>query len=374
MPHNLSTVRQEQPRVHAALGLIMRSVRLIAATTPINAVSEHQRLAEAAARGVYLPPAFVYPAPAIAIGEIGGWLSDAAAAVKRAFPSATAALYLARIDELDLEAQIAGVAGKPALGPLAARRFGQVRDLARAERWASEPIDDDDDDRIVTDSNDPRSLLSLMRERVEQLSLDFEVVVHDGLSALAATGERRIYVAPGRRITQRVAQRTTLHETLAHAAPRKRARDLGVPLLTIGTAGGHDDQEGLALWLEHQHHFLSGSRKRELATRHLSVARMRQGADFTEVMRALVESGTPASEAVGLAARVFRGGTATSPGLGRESVYLPAFRRVTAALERDPALRDVLSSGQVSCAAAPSLARQLALIPEGTPWRERLRR
>ncbi len=344
--------------INRALALAAGAVRLIAATTPDNAASERERVTSAVAAGTLVTPTLRYCAPRPELRELGGWLRDIAAAVRTALPADLRDLYLARIDEVDLEARIAIAAGTAALGPLAAARFGPVTDQRIAARWAgATATDDDDEERIATDSGDPRSLLTLMRRRVQELELDFDVVVHASLSALAATGDHHIYVAPGRHVSLRVAQRTTLHETLAHAVPRQRARSAPLALLAIGTAGGHDDQEGLALWLEQRHGFLDAARKRELGARHLSVARMRSGASFVEVTRALLAGGFTPGDAVTITLRVFRGGDGTCAGLGREGVYLPAFRRVRAALKTSPGLLDILSSGQVSCDAAETLAR-----------------
>ena len=168
-----------------------------------------------------------------------------------------------------------------------------------------------------------------MREEVGRLGLPFAVVVQPSLSALAATGERHILVAAGRMTRKEDVERTVMHEIEAHAIPRTRAAQARLAIFQIGTARGIDDQEGLALVLEERGNFLKPRRKRELAARHLAVEAMDGGATFADALSALVkEHGLPAADAVLVAERAFRGGDGTSPGLGRERIYLEAFLRV----------------------------------------------
>jgi pimeloyl-ACP methyl ester carboxylesterase len=117
-----------------------------------------------------------------------------------------------------------------------------------------------------------------------------------------------------------------MHEIEAHAIPRTRAAQARIAIFQIGTARGIDDQEGLALVLEERLGFLTPRRKRELAARHLAVEAMDGGARFTDNVHGLVkEHGLTPREAVLVAERAYRGGDGTSPGLGRERIYLDRF-------------------------------------------------
>jgi hypothetical protein len=177
------------------------------------------------------------------------------------------------------------------------------------------------------------------------------------MASLAATGERHILVAAGRNITRDDVERTVMHEIEAHAIPRHRATQAKLAIFQIGTARGIDDQEGFALVLEERHGFLGPRRKRELAARHLCVEAMDGGANFAEAVSALVkEHAVGPRESVIVAERVYRGGDGTSPGLGRERIYLEAFLRVKHHLERSPTDEAVLTSGQISLDAIPTLA------------------
>jgi hypothetical protein len=196
-----------------------------------------------------------------------------------------------------------------------------------------------------------------MREEVSRLGLPFAVVAQPSLSALAATGERHILIAAGRRVTREDVERTVMHEIEAHAIPRTRAAQARLAIFQIGTAHGIDDQEGLAIVLEERGNYLGPKRKRELAARHLAVEAMDGGARFPENVQALVkEHGLLARDAVLVAERVYRGGDGTTPGLGRERVYLEAFLRVRGHLAKKPTDEGILASGQVSVDAVPVLA------------------
>jgi hypothetical protein len=196
-----------------------------------------------------------------------------------------------------------------------------------------------------------------MEEAVSRLRLPFSVVVQPQLAALAATGDRQIYVAAGRMLTREDVERTVLHEIEAHAIPRGRAAHAKLGIFQVGTARGVDDQEGFALLLEERHGFLKALRKRELGTRHVASVAMVNGADFAEVSRLLHDDyGLDWTRAVVTAERAFRGSNGKTGGLGRERVYLEAFGRVRAHLATKPEDEAVLSAGQVSIEAIPALS------------------
>jgi hypothetical protein len=358
------------------LGALAASIRLLAALTPSNAAEERERLVRELERGERAMPRWTYGPPDPALDEVGGWLRDVGREVKRCLPVALAELYEARVEELDLEARIARSAGHRSLAGLALSRFGVGGGVAaaRAHRWASQKAPRAARSFVLSDDPDPRSLLSRMRARVRQLGLDFDVVVHPALASLAATGERTIYVASRRPVTDAVTERTVLHETLAHALPRTRARSSSLGIFRIGTARGQDDQEGLALWIEHRAGSLTAARKKELGARHVAVHAMRSGADFAQVATSLREAGLGASTAVSVAERAFRGSDGRTPGLGREAVYLSAYGRVRRLLEREPDMLTVLANGQVSTSAATLLASWVLTAPADTRLSPVLRR
>lgn len=365
--------------IDPALRAAWRSISLLAAVTPANASKERARLVACLARGEAPVPSWEYrridvTAARRELARIAARLDDDGAPL--------ASLYAARARELDVEAALAGAAGRPAFSALAAVRFAPFagatasRARALAESWTAARDDEatasarasDGNEAsasvLASDGDDPRSLLARMRAEVGRLRLPFRVAAHEELSSLAATGEAAIFVAAGRPVSDDTARRTVLHEVHGHALPRVRAREAELSLFAMGTARGVDEQEGLALALEQRHGFMTPSRKRELAARHLAVSAMRAGAAFPDVARALVrDHGCSALDAVLVAERAFRGADGRAPGLGREIVYLESFVRVSAHLAERPDDEACLASGQVALDALAVLRPFAAAAP-----------
>jgi hypothetical protein len=324
-----------------------RATRLLGAVTPENAREERERLVAEVEAGRLALPRWRYAR--VDRGAVRRALEASLGRLDRV-PGEVARLYRDRGRELILEATIAEAAGTPAVSSLADALFGpgspDATRLARA--WISLPPASDPASLVSSDTRDPASLASRLAAEVARLGLPFEVVVHPGLTSLAAVGERQIFVAEGRRLSAHDVERTVVHEIAGHAVPRARAASAGLPILVCGTARGTCDQEGLAIVLEARAGLLSEGRRRELAARHLVVDAMRDGAAFPDSVEMALAWGFGPREAVLIAERAFRGGTGSSPGLGRERVYLDAFLRVTARLHAHPEDEVVLSRGQVA--------------------------
>ncbi len=343
----------------------VRTVRLLGSVVPRNAPSERARLVAAFEAGQTATPRWTY-----ARTDHGLLRKALARAAQRLGQEAhpVAQLYAERARELEIEAALASEAGTGVLGALARARFrhaspqaaGEATILAR--KWINEgreagAANAESAEILLSDAPVPGSLLTRMREEVGRLGLPFAVVVQPSLAALAATGERHILVASGRSVTREDVERTVMHEIEAHAIPRTRAPQAKLAIFQIGTARGIDDQEGFALVLEERGGFLTPKRKRELAARHLAVEAMDGGARFDENVLALVkEHGLAPREAVLVAERAYRGGDGSTPGLGRERIYLEAFLRVRDHLAKKPTDEGILTSGQVSLDAISTLA------------------
>ncbi len=342
----------------------VRSVRLLGSVVPRNAAQERARLVEAFESGQVATPRWSY-----ARSDHSALRKALARAAQRleAEGHPVGLLYAARARELEIEAALASEAGTGVLGALARARFrsanpakaGEATILAR--KWINEgragAAETNSGEVIMSDAPVPGSLLTRMREEVGRLTLPFAVVVQPSLAALAATGERHILVAAGRACTRDDVERTVMHEIEAHAIPRTRATQARLAIFQIGTARGIDDQEGFALVLEERGGYLGPKRKRELAARHLAVEAMDGGARFNENVEALVkEHGLGVREAVLVAERAYRGGDGTTPGLGRERIYLEAFIRVGEHLAKRPTDEGILTSGQISVDAIPTIA------------------
>lgn len=338
----------------------VRSVRLLGSVVPRNAPQERARIVAALEAGQAVSPRWSYARTDHTL--LRKALARAAQRLG-AEPHPVAQLYAARARELEIEAALSSEAGTAVLGALARARFRSLSPQAAGEatilarKWIAEGhealahVDPAEAAQPLTPSDAPvpGSLLTRMREEVSRLGLPFAVVVQPSLSALAATGERHILVAAGRMTRPEDVERTVMHEIEAHAIPRTRAAQARLAIFQIGTARGIDDQEGLALVLEERGNFLAPRRKRELAARHLAVEAMDGGATFPDALSALVkEHGLTPAEAVLVAERAFRGGDGTTPGLGRERIYLEAFLRVREHLAKKPTDEGILTSGQVS--------------------------
>jgi hypothetical protein len=338
----------------AALAKAASRVRMIAATTPQNLGAELLRLEATWGRERGGDARFTYAAPGDYYEELIDGLSRAAEALEAR--GTLGEIYAARARELALEARVCASAGTAALREAARRRYAR-RDAfdsaadALAREWLSEEEDPAEYERIASDDQgDPRSLVSEMRRAVGEWRLPLRVLIARDLAPLAATGDGFIQVAAGRAVSLRDIARTVLHEIEGHAVPASRARALPLSIFAVGTALGSDDQEGRALALERRGGFLDAGRRRELALRHVTARAVEEGADFAEAARTLVDLGVNLPSALRIAARVCRGG-----GLAREAVYLPALLRVEAAIEADPDLEVVLSSGRVGVPAADAL-------------------
>lgn len=339
----------------AALGKAASRVRMIAATTPQNLGAELARLEAAWDRERGGGARFEYAAPGD-FNELIDGLGRVAEALEG--KGLLGGIYAARAREIAEEARVCASVGKASMREAARRRYAR-RDAfcdkadALARAWLAGEGDADREqlDRIVSDDErDPRSLVSEMRRAVGTRRLPLRVVIVRDLAPLAATGDGFVQVAAGRSITVRDVARTVLHEIEGHAAPSQRAKALSLSIFAVGTAWGSDDQEGRALALERRAGFLDAGRRRELALRHLAARAVEQGADIAEAARLVVDLGADVPVALRIAARVCRGG-----GLAREAVYMPALLRVEAALEVDPELDDVLSSGRVAVPSADAL-------------------
>ena len=353
----------------------VRSVRLLGSVVPRNAPQERARIISALEAGQPVNPRWTYARTDHTL--LRKTLARAGQSLA-AEPHPFAQLYAARARELEVEAALASEAGTAVLGALARARFRSLSPQAAGEatilarKWMAEGHEDaprgsaaPPEELLPSDAPVPGSLFTRMREEVSRLGLPFAVVVQPSLSALAATGESHILVAAGRMTRHEDVERTVMHEIEAHAIPRTRAAQARLAIFQIGTARGIDDQEGLALVLEERGNYLSPRRKRELAARHLAVEAMDGGATFADALGALVkEHGLTVPDAVLVAERAFRGGDGTTPGLGRERIYLEAFLRVGDHLRKKPTDEGILTSGQVSLDAIPVLG---PLVRKGRP-------
>ncbi len=277
------------------------------------------------------------------------------------------ALYAERALELETEARAAECIATPELRAAARRRYP----LSAAEQQSASACADRLLQRASTrdkrdarthrsdDDADPGSLVSCLRRRVGSLRLPVRVeIVPDLVSTAAATNDGRLWVRARVELTDVEVERLVVHELEGHVLPRLQARSEALGLFAVGTAQGSEDEEGRALVIEERAGLLDAQRGFELALRHRAASSVRDGADFVETARALLDIGAPLAEALQITARASRGG-----GLAREIVYLPAVTRVREAFSAEPELERWLERGRISVPAARCL-QVLGPLPE----------
>ena len=277
-------------------------------------------------------------------------------------------LYADRARELELEARLVEALGTPALGALAAERFPAPRPVhARAcagfvAQALAEPRVAPASLHRSDDYDDPKSLVVQLGARARALGLSIRVDVRRDQMATAATGHGLVCVRPGVALSAPAGERVALHELLAHALPRARAKHAPWGLFSVGTRGAADAEEGRALLIEERSGLFDAERRRALALRHVSALGVRAGAAPTETLRELVSLGAPLEQAAELTLRAHRGG-----GLGRELVYLPAYFELRAALAVEPGLESWLERGRLELATARRFATGELAWPVRTP-------
>lgn len=348
------------------LGLIARGVRLLPALTARNAAAERVRLQAQLERGEYPRPEFEYAPPRRCVENLRflDTLRSAAAYVPGS------ALYLAKLDELELDLTLLGSLGDPRrVRPLSARRFGRGDQLVDV---GAGPIRLVDHARQLLAGRPRRperleipaaaeagapSLCSWVEAVAAAAGLSVTVRVEPNLTAGAATGDRTVFVAD-RRFGRREALRLSVHEVLGHLTAAANGRAQPLRILEWGTAFAFADQEGVALCLEATYGLLDRGRLRSLAGRVVATELMHEGASFGEAASRLYrDHAFGAAEAIAISERAYRGG-----GIARDCGYLLGYLRVSGAVARGETSLDELRSGRIGVAA---LADVRALVAEG---------
>ncbi|MBX3245833.1 MAG: DUF1704 domain-containing protein [Myxococcales bacterium] len=279
-------------------------------------------------------------------------------------------LYLERLDELDLELDVLESFGDPRrTRALARRRWPTGRtEVVLGRRATLRSVADALLEEVRLDAPEPptveaRALAGMVRALAAHAGIAPEVKIEPGLVANAAAGERTVFLAD-RRFGAREARRLAVHEVLGHLVAAANGRAQPLALLSVGTAGAFEDQEGLALTLEEEAGLLDGRRARTFAARVIATDAVHDGADPSELVVLLErDHGFEPEEAIALVERAFRGG-----GLARDASYLFGWVRVRRALTRGATTVDELRWGKVALGALEGLRALLgrgALRPPG---------
>ncbi|MEM9070664.1 MAG: tyrosine/phenylalanine carboxypeptidase domain-containing protein [Myxococcota bacterium] len=350
-----------QLELDARLRRIDAVARLVPAATARNGLAERQRLREALRRDQHLEPCWE-PIKQRVPRSIWRDLREARTLAAEVSPGD---LYLARLDELELELMLLESLGDAKrVRPLAARRYGTgaarvegrlLRETAAT--WLA-TLDAEEPEPRVVPAEGPNSLAELIRRLAAHVGVRVTVHVEPSLVANAACGERTIFLAD-RAFGIRESRRLAVHEVLGHLTAAANGRAQPIAILQVGTAQSLADQEGLALCLEEDADLLDARRRRTFAARVWVSDQVHAGVPFDHTARLLVrEYGFLDDEAIALAERAYRGG-----GVARDAIYLAGYLRVRAALDAGMGV-DELRLGRVSVEASRTLQR-LGVVREG---------
>lgn len=355
----------ERPRVRlrAELDVALRRLhgkaRLLVGSTTHSDPAERHRLRQCVARGEHAKPRWEWRPVAI---ERSVW-RELARARELAEASEAAALYLPRLEELEIELLLLESLGRSKqVRPMAARLFGTGSErlfpdanhsiLDAAHEILSNASLEQEEKTIPAASVDGVNLRDLMLAYGKHVGLHIAVRIDPGLIANAAVGERTVFIAD-RRFGAHEAQRLATHEVYGHLVSGFNGRTQTLGIFSIGTAGSYGDQEGVAIYLEELAGLLDSSRQRTLAGRLLATHAMHAGVSFGDAARVLVSEHDFSPEAaVTLCERAFRAG-----GVARDAVYLTGWLRVRRAVARGETNLAELQLGKVSLSALPELRR-----------------
>jgi hypothetical protein len=362
-----SGVDSKLGRALELLAAAERHVALLSRCVPLNAGEERHRLAQAWQRNESVlaraPRWLLSKAPPL--GDVRRALSRVAREVEG---EALGALYVARADELLLEADLVEARGQPRFRELARLRYPcSPEEGERARAWAESILVSDPAGAPHLASEGEPTLKDAFEARLAALGVMANVVERDNLASAAAVGEGTVFVSRDAPRDPAQIARIVLHELEGHLLPRLRAKSEPCGLLRVAARGAGEDEEGRALLLEQRagcwDEATAGgrARRRELALRHLAAEIVRSGGELADVMHLLLEHGLSVQAAVRLSERVLRGG-----GLAREVAYLPALERVSRAFSGDPLLEKWFERGRVSVEAARLLEAQSKSTTTGT--------
>lgn len=294
------------------------------------------------------------------------------------------ALYVPRLDEMELDLALVGALGDPkAVRPIVRRRYGSgaskvpaawcpigaeergIVSLASVAERILDGVEPSAEPRTIP-ADAPvgrRSLAQMVRLLADRVGLTVTTRIDPRLVANAAAGGQTVFIAP-RFFGEREAQRIAVHEVFGHVVAGANGREQRLRILELGTARSFEDQEGVALWWEEATGLMDGSRLRTLAGRVLAADWMHAGLAFGEVARNMMRHHHfSADESVSLAERAFRGG-----GVARDVGYLWGWLRVRAAIRTR---RHDIGDLQVGKVSVDDLGALRGLITSGQCHRAR---
>lgn len=338
-------------------------ILLLARSHPTNWQALKARLYACSTSGAFAEPVFEFQRPPN-LRPVRAALEHARAVANREGPLG---VHLAqRAGELDEEAHLVEQIGRAGFRTLAARLYaGRHTDTDEradelAANWCELEDEPQSEPRIASDDfSNESSLVNLMRRQMVQCGVTIPLRVDARLAAAATVDRECVWIRSGELLRPKEAARIAVHEIRGHALRRVAVRLPENFFSAAGFALSDEDEEGRAIWLEHEAGLLDATRRMELARRHLAADACHRGASFVDAVTLLSNVGTPIKQALTIALRVWRGG-----GLAREVIYLRAYARVSSALSQSPRLERWLERGRFSLHVASQLALGQLLWPE----------
>ena len=182
----------------------------------------------------------------------------------------------------------------------------------------------------VGDVLDAERFSKALDELALSSGMKVEVVVDDRLSAKVAAGTDRIRVRSGASFRRNEVLGLFVHEVETHSLTAQNGEaQVHLPFLKSGGPRTTRTQEGLAVFAEFHVRALSADRMRRIVRRVRLVSMAEDGADFLDLYRWLVESGSPERDAYFDAQRICRGGVVTGGApFTKDAAYLAGFCEV----------------------------------------------
>ncbi len=207
-------------------------------------------------------------------------------------------------------------------------------------------------------SVDAAEAVATIREVLDTVGLgEWDVVLDDGMVAGMSVNARRtlVRVRAGATFTPSAVRGLIVHEVGTHVYRAANGALQPLAMLTLGTPGYDETEEGIATWHELQV-VDDVQRIRTFALRVLAADEaLRSG--FNAVLTLLLDHGADPELALGIAIRAKRGmhDSSASGSSLKDVIYLRGLRGVDAALAADPSAHDLLMSGKAGVADLPLL-------------------
>ena len=169
-----------------------------------------------------------------------------------------------------------------------------------------------------------------IKKKSESIGLEVDVSVDDDISAKVLAGMTRVRVRAGATFRRLEVEGLFVHEVETHALTAQNgAAQPELPFLRSGGPRTTRTQEGLAVFSEFYSHALLVERMQRIVQRVRLIAAAEDGADFLELYRRFLETGSTERDAYFDAQRICRGGMVEGRApFTKDASYLAGFTEV----------------------------------------------